>query len=94
MTENPKDHRTPEERTTDKVKETIATHLYETGSAAVRPIVGGFVILAEYSDESGDPSVVAIRNGELAIWTEIGLLESRLITLKAQWETTMKGNDT
>jgi hypothetical protein len=66
----------------------LADHLHTEGRSGIRPIIGGFILLAEYTDETGAQSIVAVLDGTLPVWTEIGLLETQLTSAKQRWADT------
>ena len=69
----------------ERITALLADHLYSQRTSTIRPIVGGFILLAEYTAETGEPSIVAVLDGTLPIWTEIGLLETQLASAKQRW---------
>lgn len=75
------------------LRTTIAEHLLEIGATEIRPLIGGFVLLAEYTDETGYPHVVTIRSSDLASWTEVGILTTRLETVMEQWKLDNRGEE-
>jgi hypothetical protein len=44
-------------------------------------MVGGFVLLAEITDEGGEPNLLTVHS-EVTRWSEIGMLEDRLLDIR------------
>lgn len=65
----------------DAMRDLISTHLVEIAEADKMPMVGGFVLIAEYFDEQGDKRTIQLRNG-LTPWTELGMLELAQMTTR------------
>lgn len=79
--------------TVDQIKAIVSKSIQILTESELPPMIGGLVLIAEYTEESGDLRYVSYTSDELSAWTEIGLLETRLTTAKRKWATDPIGPD-
>ncbi len=73
--------------TVDQIKAIVSESIQRLTESDLPPMIGGLVLVAEYTEESGDLRYVSYTSEELSKWTEIGLLETRLVKAKRDWAT-------
>lgn len=70
----------------DQIKHLLGLHMQARLKTDLPPMIGAFTLIGEYTDpDTGRPKYVTLTAGDLAPWTEIGLLEARLVTCKQRW---------
>lgn len=70
----------------DQIKHLVGLHMQRQLKTDLPPMIGAFTLTGEYTDpDTGRPKYVTLTAADLAPWTEIGLLEARLVTCKQRW---------
>jgi len=70
----------------DQIKHMLGLHMQQQLKTDLPPMIGSFTVIGEYTDpDTGRAKYMTLTASDLAPWTEIGLLESRLVTCKQRW---------
>ena len=68
------------------IKDAIAEFVYQASDMDMRPMVGGFTLVAEIIDPAtGKPHLTAIQDAAMPLWVEYGALGLRLNEVAHEW---------
>jgi hypothetical protein len=71
---------------TNGIKNAIAAWIKEANEDTLPPLIGGFTLFAEYTEPSGEQRVIQIRDEDLSIWAEQGILSLRISEIEGFWQ--------
>ncbi len=84
MNMNPR--RTATESIGDQIKNLLAADIQTQFGTECRPMIGGFTLIAEYTDAvTGRTHYMSMTDEELTPWVEMGLLRGRMLIVESEW---------